>query len=431
MGWRFRRRKTLFPGVRLNLSTHGVSTTFGIPGASVNVGPRGSYLNLGIPGTGLYNRTRIGSSGQLPQDLNRPHVPVMEDPVMFVPQISNPIQSADNASLTSEGLRGVKETLLTAQQERATLQKEVAVGRAALSKAQRKLNLIHWIPFSRQFFPGTFAAQEQEVSDCSASLQEAECHLSECKVQIALELDPALSPYFQSLQMAFDALANCQVCWDITSSIEVDRVRRRSFASESVTRQRISLRRGQLNFISSAYDAFIMENANGATLYFYPGFLVVFRNMQDFGLIDFQDLEIQYFRVRFSEEETVPGDAVVVDRTWKYVNKSGSRDLRFADNYQIPVALYGEIQFKSTQGLSEAYQFSNAEVVERFTRAFADYKVHVGYKKGTRKKDEVLPLPAEVVNKKCSKCGTENPPEFKFCGDCGTPLFKPQVGKPN
>lgn len=26
---------------------------------------------------------------------------------------------------------------------------------------------------------------------------------------------------------------------------------------------------------------------------------------------------------------------------------------------------------------------------------------------------------------KCSKCGTENAEEFKFCGTCGTPLFRP------
>ena len=265
-------------------------------------------------------------------------------------------------------------------------------------------------------------------------MQEAENRLSECKVQITLNVDPALVPSFQSLQSAFDALACCQVCWDITASISVDRVLKRSFATESVTRQRISLRSGRLEFISSQYDAFVMENANGATLFFYPGFLVVFGSTWDFAMIDFRDLEIQYVRVRFSEEGSVPGDAAVVDQTWKYVNKSGSRDMRFANNYPIPVVLYGEIQFRSTQGLCEAYQFSNAEFAERFARAFADYKGHVGYEKGAGKKEDLLPPPAspvEIVNKKCSKCGAANPSEFLFCGDCGTPLFKPQTAKPN
>jgi ribosomal protein L40E len=27
----------------------------------------------------------------------------------------------------------------------------------------------------------------------------------------------------------------------------------------------------------------------------------------------------------------------------------------------------------------------------------------------------------------CTQCGTPNPPEYKFCGKCGTPLFKPSA----
>jgi hypothetical protein len=59
---KFRKRITIIPGVRLNLSGSGVSITGGIPGLSVNVGKRGAYLNTGIPGTGLYERTRLRSS---------------------------------------------------------------------------------------------------------------------------------------------------------------------------------------------------------------------------------------------------------------------------------------------------------------------------------------------------------------------------------
>jgi hypothetical protein len=62
MGWRFRRSVKVLPGVRLNLSKSGLSTTIGVRGASVNIGNRGSYLNVGLPGTGLSYRQRIGST---------------------------------------------------------------------------------------------------------------------------------------------------------------------------------------------------------------------------------------------------------------------------------------------------------------------------------------------------------------------------------
>lgn len=52
------------PGVRLNISKSGISTTIGPRGASVGIGKRGAFLNLGIPGTGLSYRQRL-SSGAL------------------------------------------------------------------------------------------------------------------------------------------------------------------------------------------------------------------------------------------------------------------------------------------------------------------------------------------------------------------------------
>ena len=59
MGFRFRRSIRLAPGIRLNLTSRGLSATVGPRGASINVGPRGTYANVGIPGTGLSSRTRV------------------------------------------------------------------------------------------------------------------------------------------------------------------------------------------------------------------------------------------------------------------------------------------------------------------------------------------------------------------------------------
>ena len=51
----FRKRIKIAPGVNLNLSKGGISTSFGVKGASVSVGKRGVYINNGLPGTGIYN----------------------------------------------------------------------------------------------------------------------------------------------------------------------------------------------------------------------------------------------------------------------------------------------------------------------------------------------------------------------------------------
>ncbi len=54
MGLRFRKIFSIVPGVRLNVSKSGVSTSLGGHGATVNVGTSGKRtVTLGIPGTGL------------------------------------------------------------------------------------------------------------------------------------------------------------------------------------------------------------------------------------------------------------------------------------------------------------------------------------------------------------------------------------------
>jgi hypothetical protein len=60
---RFGKSVKIAPGVRLNFSRSGVSTTIGGRGMSVNTGRRGTFVNAGIPGTGIHTRSRIGGRG--------------------------------------------------------------------------------------------------------------------------------------------------------------------------------------------------------------------------------------------------------------------------------------------------------------------------------------------------------------------------------
>ena len=53
MGFRFRRSVRLLPGIRLNFSTRGVSTSVGGRGFTLNFGKRGIRTTVGIPGTGI------------------------------------------------------------------------------------------------------------------------------------------------------------------------------------------------------------------------------------------------------------------------------------------------------------------------------------------------------------------------------------------
>jgi hypothetical protein len=62
MGFRFRRSVRIMPGVRLNLSKSGISTSLGGRGATLNIGRRGTRATVGIPGTGLSYSTRLSGA---------------------------------------------------------------------------------------------------------------------------------------------------------------------------------------------------------------------------------------------------------------------------------------------------------------------------------------------------------------------------------
>ena len=53
MGFRFHRRLSFGPGLRLNFSRSGVSTSVGGRGAWFTFGPRGTRTTVGLPGSGI------------------------------------------------------------------------------------------------------------------------------------------------------------------------------------------------------------------------------------------------------------------------------------------------------------------------------------------------------------------------------------------
>lgn len=72
MAIRFRKRVKIAPGIRLNISNGGVSTSIGKPGATVNVGKNGVTGTTGLPGTGLSVQKKLGN-GERPSQPDPSH----------------------------------------------------------------------------------------------------------------------------------------------------------------------------------------------------------------------------------------------------------------------------------------------------------------------------------------------------------------------
>lgn len=377
MALRFRKSVKLFPGVRLNFSGGGVSTTIGVRGASVTLGKRGTHLNLGLPGSGLSYRTRLfPSPGGERTDQNRsplqPGWPET-DPQDPPQNLKGEIRSAEVGSLTSPGLGEFKRLINEATLKRVTLSKTVAERERELVEIERKLRGTQ--RFILRLFLQKRAERLRGAAHASiANLKAARADLASCSINVDFALDQATLEAFAAMVRVFEDLGRSALIWDITSAVETNRIRDRTRASEAVTRTPVQLGLATSEIIDSGYHALRFPNANGDDICIYPGFVMTQNKSGDFALIDVRELKVAFRNTRFFEEEPVPPDTQVIDQTWKKTNKDGSPDKRFADNYAIPVVAYGELWFTSPTGLNEAYMFSNRSLAENFGVSFANYQ---------------------------------------------------------
>ena len=67
MGFRFRKRIKLFPGLHLNISKRGYSISVGEKGLTTNISRKGLRETVSVPGTGLSYQTKTVRLGQRPQ----------------------------------------------------------------------------------------------------------------------------------------------------------------------------------------------------------------------------------------------------------------------------------------------------------------------------------------------------------------------------
>lgn len=363
MAWSYRRRVKIIPGVYLNFSRKGISTSVGVRGASLTFGYNGTYLNAGIPGTGLYSRQKLSSEQhQMPDPLPE-HSAVPHDNIF----------SADVQQVTSQDMQGIKETIIASQIQRKELKKDLANIRVSLIISNIKLIALYVVAIGF-FVKSLTQAVQKERSDKKTVIQGLLLQIENSRVKVDVEFDSEISGLYEQVVKTFKALTYSQKIWDVTGAYANDRVTTRSAASTSIKTTPVEFGIKNFEEVKSLFEPLWMKNANGADLYFYPGFIVMFSDRRKFGLIGISELEFKHDAVRYIETASVPRDAKIIDHTWAKVNKNGSPDKRFKNNYQIPVVRYGAILLMTETGVHEEYMFSNYEASESFARAFTAYR---------------------------------------------------------
>ncbi len=364
MGWSYRKRIKIIPGVHLNLSKRGLSTSIGVKGASVNFGTNGTFLNAGLPGTGLTYRQKLNSKRTIKRTINRPKPSYSEI------ELSDNIFSEDIQEITSEGMQGIKEVIIAAIKQREELEFELVKIYISLFFIFL-LKVVLYITIWGLIFRKKL---KRKVNFKKETINQIETQIEKCRVNISIEFEPELKVKYEHLVSSFRNLCNSKKIWDITGEyLENTRVTR-SASPLTVKKKSVKFKIKGLKDINSDFESLWFQNVNGPDIYIYPTFIIIYSNQDKFAIVDFDELNFVHTKARYVESGVIPSDTKIIDRTWFKVNKDGSPDRRYKENHQIPVVNYGQIHFKTNSGLNEKYQISNYELSEKFALHFMDYQ---------------------------------------------------------
>ena len=240
------------------------------------------------------------------------------------------------------------------------------------------------------------------------------------------EMEPHLEESYQALHNSFDRMRACQKAWHVEARGDVRGLYewKTSGGAEILLRRKsVLLRQGAPSYFKTNVSVPVVP-AGRQTLYFFPDRLLVYAP-EGVGAVSYDGLEISWGESRFIESGGVPADARVIDRTWRYVNKSGGPDKRFKDNREIPIALYGVVQIGSASGLKEVFQLSRTGIGQEFEKAVKGLAAALNFRESN--------LLNKFITCPCSNCS--NRIEFPYdgvgqsivCPHCGldTTLFMP------
>ena len=332
MGFYLRRSVSVGP-FRFNLSGSGVGVSAGVSGFRVGTGPRGNYVHLGRAGV-YYRHTFPAQPG--PRPIAVPTTTLQE------------IESAAAAEIVDASSEDLLDELRA--KRRVMSLRPFAI---ALAILLLPLTIGSGWAFLLVAILGLALILGAGYRDRSAKT-----------VVILYELEPPVEEAFRRFTEWAQALAGAGRMWHIAASAGVQDRKYHAGASSLVQRQVTTVRTSAPPMVKTNVPVLSL-GAGRQTLYFLPDRLLVY-DSTGIGAISYRTLELSATRQRFIEEESVPSDATVVDRTWQYVNKSGGPDRRFANNRQLPICLYDELAFRTTSGLNEVFQISRSGLAEGF-----------------------------------------------------------------
>jgi DnaJ domain len=179
-------------------------------------------------------------------------------------------------------------------------------------------------------------------------------------------LDEGTSVRFSEVREALEGLASSGKIWRLGDSARLPK------AGEVVpSPERKPAKVGLLPTpgIKSDLPVWGIEAGDESIFFFPEGALIYVDDRYD--PLPYKSMKVALSSGRFFEEEDLPDDATVVERTWRFSRPDGSPDPRFKkDNVEIPVVLYGMLEISTPSRPKVRLEVSDRLAAARFARTF-------------------------------------------------------------
>ena len=177
---------------------------------------------------------------------------------------------------------------------------------------------------------------------------------------IFYDIDEETEARLQQFYDAFDEITKCKRRWYILSQEYNFNAKYNSGASSLVNRKNIKIKNKVPKYIKTNVKIPCIP-VGKRKLYFFPDKILIIDGKK-VGALLYKNLEVIITNGNFIEKELKPWDGTVVGYTYKYVNKNGGPDRRFANNPRYPIMRYSYINFYGDNGFYECIMLSKQGV---------------------------------------------------------------------
>lgn len=189
------------------------------------------------------------------------------------------------------------------------------------------------------------------------------------------DMDSSAVLRWQATNESLSGLAGAEKLWHVTSQTSTDDWRRNGGSSELEDRVAATLVHQSPLFVQTNVTPFCLQ-VQAKQLNFLPDCVWVFTEVDtndkstgSYQVYTYSEIALEYNSLTFQESGDVPTDTQVTGHTWQYVNKDGSPDRRFRDNYQLSICEYGSITLHLGSDLTLLLYVSSAPIAKQFVEA--------------------------------------------------------------